>query len=152
VRPRLWHIALAVAYLGAVLGVMRTRLTDNRFDLASRLLETAILALTPPNLLGPIRMFWKGFQARGLAAGEILWACTGIVWVISIAGFQAHDRVGSLQLLAWLAGFSGWAATIVSAFARRPRDPGEAWAHHTGWALLECDVIVWGFIAWGLLS
>jgi hypothetical protein len=71
---RLSHFALLVAYLGVVSAVMRFRLLDDRYALFDRLFATVVVALTLPNLLGPLRAAWIVLRGGGLSSGEILWA------------------------------------------------------------------------------
>ena len=146
-RLRLTLFTLVIAYLSMVLSVMRFRLPDSRFALIDRLLETVVVALTLPNLLGPLRAGWSLLRGDRVSPGEILWAWVGTLWCWVWGTFHPHGRVEFLEGLAGhflvLAGL----ATLLAVFGHQPARGSKAWAHHTGWAILECDVLVWGLIA-----
>jgi hypothetical protein len=58
--------------------------------------------------------------------------------------YQYRD-VGYVQYLAAVVVISAIVAAL-AAFGPRPLEYGVTWAHRVGWILLECDMIVWGFI------
>jgi hypothetical protein len=130
-----------------VAAVLRFRLLDSRFSLFDRFLDTVVVALTLPNLLGPLRAVWRFQRGESLSSGEMLWAWVGIVWCWAGVTFDPHNRCGFLEGLAVhfivLAGLT----TLLATFGPRPPRRGKSWAHHAGWVILECDVVVWGLIA-----
>lgn len=146
-RLRLSQFALLIAYLGVVSAVMRFRLLDDRYSLFERLFETAIVALTPLNLVGPVRAVWVSLKGGGLSSGEILWAWVGMLWCWVWGTFHPHDRGGALVGLVVNFFLLAVLSTLLAAFGPRPPRQGKPWAHHAGWLILECDVLVWGLFA-----
>jgi hypothetical protein len=147
VRIRLSCFALSIAYLGAVAVVMRSLGLDGRYDLLTRLFDTLVVALTLPNLLGPLRAAWCLLRGTGMSSGEMLWAWVGIVWCLSWDTFHPHDRADFLKGLAVHFVLLAGLATLLAAIGPRPPRCGKVWAHNAGWAILECDILAWRLFA-----
>src|SRR5262249_4945499 len=130
-----------------VAAVMRFHLLDGRYHLFDRLFATTVFALTPPNLLGPLRAAWILLRGGGVSSGEILWAWVGTGWRWVWCTFHPHYRDYFLEGLVIHFVLLAGLATVLAAFGPRPPRWGKFWAHHAGWAILECDVLVWGLIA-----
>ena len=126
-RLRLTLFTLVIAYLSMVLSVMRFRLPDSRFTLIDRLLETVVVALTLPNLLGPLRAGWSLLRGDRVSPGEILWAWVGTLWCWVWGTFHPHGRVKCLEGLAGhflvLAGLGGPAGGFRASASGGPK-PG----------------------------
>lgn len=136
IRLRLWHLAALIAYLAVILGVLRAIRPEKLLSIGEWLLLSVFLALTPPNLAGPLRAIGQ-FSRRGeLFAGEILWGWLGIVWMV-LLGYGTRSKLAGITILSILL------AIGVAVFGLHPRGRDGAWANHLGWASLACNMAVY---------
>jgi hypothetical protein len=106
-----------------------------------------VLGLTPPNVVGPMYAALRVRRGKPLASGHVLWAWLGLAWSMLMLGWHTHARFETLFLMAQCSRLSLVFAVLLALYGARPAATGAAWAHHTGWVLMECDVIVWGWYA-----
>jgi hypothetical protein len=106
-----------------------------------------VLVLTPLNLLGPFHLARRLRQRSRLASGELLWSWEGLLWSVLMWSCHPHSQWEVLALMGQFARMSFIVAVLLAEYGHRPAPSQPRWAHHTGWALLECDVLVWGWYA-----
>jgi hypothetical protein len=111
-----------------------------------------VLILTPPNLIGPVHGVWQIYRPTTLTAGEILWARLGLVWWTLLVSWHPHSGAEIVSRMADYARLSLVLALLLMLYGPRPASQRPAWGHHAGWALMECDVVVWGWYAAGFLG
>ena len=109
--------------------------------------DAAVLVLIPINLAGPFYAARRVYRSHLLATGEILWAWLGVLWSMLLANWHPHNADGVLLLISDGARLTLVMAVLLALYGTRPSRPGPVWAHHLGWAILECDVIVWAWYA-----
>ena len=114
---------------------------DHDFDA----LEIVVFGLTPLNLMGPFHVARRLRQDRQTAAGEVLWAWLGLVWSVLLWTWHSHRSAEVLDLMAQFSRMSVIVAVLLAHYACRPIPSQSRWAHHAGWALMECDAVVWGW-------
>lgn len=110
-------------------------------------LEAVFLGLTLTNAIGPVYLAWKIRHKRPPFAGEILWAWLGALWTMVWLTRNPHDFDRSVSLMAQATQLSLVVALLLIRFCKRPQSPDRRWPHYLGWALFECDAIVWGWYA-----
>ncbi len=107
--------------------------------------------LTPINLFGPIYSAWRLWRHQLPLAGEMLWAWVGLAWAVLIFSPEfTRMHIGASYTLNFLVEFARLTAALavlLALYGKRPTKPESRWPHHLGWAVAECDVIVWGWYA-----
>jgi hypothetical protein len=113
--------------------------------------EMTLLGLTPLNLFGPFYAAWRLRSGMRLVAGEVLWAWFGMVWSTLFLAGLPHSAAERIGLMAEFSRLSIVLALLLARYGPRPAPPRSPWGHRIGWALMEADVLVWGWYAWGFL-
>jgi hypothetical protein len=129
------------------LGTVVVSLVELPFVSDLDLFKIVVLALTPLNFIGPFQLVWRQRRGLRLVTGEILWAWMGLVWSVLLWDFHPHNRTDMLILLAQYSRISLVVVLLLVRYGPRPQPCQLQWAHHIGWILTECDVIVCGWYA-----
>ena len=93
------------------------------------------------------RLARRARRDQKLAAGHILWVWAGLAWLTAISNHHSHGRVEYVILLGELSRLSLVIVVLLALYGARPVKTGAGWAHHAGWVLMECDVVLWGWYA-----
>jgi hypothetical protein len=115
-------------------------------------LEVVIFGVTPLNLMGPFLVARRLRQRRRPAAGELLWAWLGLVWSVLLSSWFPHGARDVLDLMGQFARMSLILCVLLAQYGHRPAPQESRWAHYTGWALMECNILIWGWYATGFLK
>ncbi len=113
-----------------------------------------VLGITPLNLIGPLHAALRLRRVKRLVAGEVLWAWLGLVWsVLLVESWRPHatSTTGLLRLMAQFCRMSLIVALLLILYGPRPAPKQSEWGQLLGWALMECNVMVWGWYASGFL-
>lgn len=144
VRSPVWLEAVALGVLVVVLAAVSVDGTWLDDDMIKWLFGGLVAA----NLAGPVVLASRIRRGRSTAGGEWLWAWSGLVWTAllvyplpPIRGAGLPDDVAEAARLILVA------ALLLALYGPRPVAKESAWAHHNGWLIVECDVIVSGIYA-----
>jgi hypothetical protein len=127
-------------------------LLSRYFSWDSFLPEAVFIGLTVANAAGPVYVARRVLRGEALAAGHLLWVWSGLVWsTLLLCPHPPHDRWHVIDMMVESSRLSLPIAVLLALYGPRPIGKGAAWGHHLGWALMECDVIAWGWFAVWLL-
>src|SRR5262249_23757871 len=131
----------AVSIEGTVMLLLYRSPSFDAFDIV-------VCGLTPLNLIGPPYAVMRLRSGMRVVAGEALWAWLGLVWSVLLVGWHPHSSDEELRLLVQFCRTSLIMALLLALYGPRPVPPQSKWAHLIGWALMECNVVVWGWYAY----